>query len=79
MLPGTHDRPCLDAPQARRRDHRGHLDGVVQIAGLDEHEPPSGSFVSAKGPSVVDTWPFRIRVVVAVYTGWRASDPASAR
>jgi hypothetical protein len=29
-------------------------------------KPPRGSFVSAKGPSVVDTWPFRIRRVVAV-------------
>ncbi len=34
--------------------------------------PPSCSFVSAKGPSVVDSLPFRTRRVVAVSTGWRA-------
>jgi primary-amine oxidase len=37
-------------------------------------KPPSCSFVSAKGPSVVETRPFRIRMVVAVSTGWRPSE-----
>src|SRR2546425_3807555 len=33
------DRPHFDAPLARRRDFRGHLDCVVQVSGLDEVEP----------------------------------------
>ncbi len=37
-------------------------------------KPPSCSFVSAKGPSVVVTLPFRIRTVVAVRTGWRPAE-----
>lgn len=36
--------------------------------------PPSCSFVSAKGPSVIDSVSFRIRTVMAVWTGWRASE-----
>jgi hypothetical protein len=36
--------------------------------------PPSCSFVSAKGPSVAVIRPFRTRMVVAVWTDWRASE-----
>jgi hypothetical protein len=36
--------------------------------------PPSCSFVSAKGPSVAVVRPFRTRMVVAVWTDWRASE-----
>ena len=36
--------------------------------------PPSCSFVSANGPSVVDTLPLRTRTVMAVRTDWRPSE-----
>jgi len=36
-----------------------------EAAGVRKN-PPSCSFVSAKGPSVVNALPFRIRMVVAV-------------
>src|SRR5207249_7049418 len=33
------DRAHLDAPEARRWKLRGHLDGLVQVSGVDEKEP----------------------------------------
>jgi hypothetical protein len=79
------DRSDLDTPQTRRRDSRGHLDGLVQIPGLDEREPaqlllrfgerPVGrGDLAAAGPA--RSWPSgRIagRVAVRLYTAswWR--------
>ena len=47
----------LDAPRACRRDLRGHADGVVQIAGLDQvadedrqHERPAEAVAPSVGP-----------------------------
>src|SRR5439155_19862538 len=45
-----HDRPHLDAPQARGRDLRGYLDGVVQIPGLDQIEPAQLLLRLGEGP-----------------------------
>ena len=54
-----HERPHLDRAGARRRDPRGDRDRVVEVrrprAG---RSPPSTSFVSANGPSVVSVSPF---------------------
>ena len=72
----SRDRPHLDAPDARRGNPRGDLDRVVEVLA-----PRSGSSrraapcVSANGPSVVDTLPFRTRTVVAVGSGWSALPP----
>ena len=49
------------------------LDRLVQVPGIDQVEPASCSFVSAKGPSVTDTLPLRTRTVVAVCTDCSAS------
>lgn len=48
------------------RDLRGHADGVVQIAGLDQKEPAHLLLRLGEGPVVVNALPFRIRMVVAV-------------
>jgi hypothetical protein len=34
------DRPYLDTSRARGRNLRGKLDGLVQVAGVDQDEPP---------------------------------------
>jgi hypothetical protein len=66
--------PHYDAPshalaQVRRRVFLGHQDGLVRVRFLDDESPPVCSFVSTKGPSVIETLPFLGRTVVANRVG----------
>jgi hypothetical protein len=63
------NRPHFDCAEAPAGNLRREVDGLVEISGVDQDEPPSCSFVSAKGPSVTDVLPPRVRRVVAARTG----------
>ena len=70
VSPDLHDRPHLDAARCAPRGIRA----ATWIASFRSRasirkKPPSCSFVSANGPSVVETLPLRTRTVVAVLTG----------
>ena len=70
-------RPRLRVRQRHDRPHSMHprgAGGIFEATRMASFRslasirktPPSCSFVSAKGPSVVNALPFRIRMVVAV-------------